>query len=169
VYPSRMSFSVPIVPQFVSVASGALASVIDIEPSPICQNWSAFADLFAEFCTVGATFEIRIVSTTNPAGLVLAYIDEKSSSAPTAAVALSTPRLDIMLSSTESPSLHKISWQARDYLDLEWTETGTAEIPAYLKLFAASATTGTAANTTANIIITGSLAVDVRGYASPTA
>jgi hypothetical protein len=164
VYP-RVDLSIPIVPLFAGIVAGALSTVLSVQATgTLIQNWASFSALFGEFCLVGFTFELRLNNVATPAGLVMVYLDEKSSAAPTIAAAAAAPHLDILVSNTESPSKHLISWKARDLLDLQWTSTGTTEQPVWLKLFAATASTGTAAGTTGTVQITGALQLCFRGY-----
>lgn len=170
VYPRLVKFDIPIDPVFVTLAAGNLASVINIQITTLCSNWASFQNLFSEYSVVGARFELRVNEVTNPQGLFLAYIDEKNSAAPTAAIALSSPHLEGLISQTESPSRHMISWKAADVLDIDWTPTSSgADVPAYLKLFSNTASTGTSATTVGQIAVTGALALCFRGFASPSA
>jgi len=164
VYP-RVDLSIPIIPSFAAIVAGGLTTVLSISASAaLIENWAAFSALFGEFCLVGFTLEFRMNNVVTPAGLILIYVDEKSAAAPTFVNAASAPHLDILVSQTESPSKHLVSWKARDLADLQWTSTAATELPVWVKLFAAVASTGTAAGTTGTVQITGAVQVSFRGY-----
>jgi hypothetical protein len=169
VYPKMVRLDFPIIPQFQSIAAGNLSAAIAVDANVLCELATDFYALFQEYCLVGATFELRINPVAVPSGLYLAYIDEKSSSGPTAAEALSRPHVEGLVLSTESPSKHVLSWKARDYLDLQWSATATAgaspAVPCYLKIFTNTASTGTSATTTGQICITGAISLCFRGFA----
>jgi len=167
VYP-RVNLDIPLLIETASITTGSLASVVNIDTSAI-ENWSTrFQSLFQEFAIVGARFEMRVTTVSSGQGLVLAYIDENSASAPTSAIALSRPHAEIPICSTSvdtTGSIHSVEWVARSYADLTWDPTSTSGVVAYLKLFASVAGTGTSSTTGAAISITGALAVCFRGFA----
>jgi len=148
------------------MASGALAGVINIDTS-LVRAWSTrFQTLFKEFAIVGARFEVRMTGIANPQGVLLAFVDENSSSAPTSAsLDYAHAEIPIVTSAVDSTgSLHVVEWVAKSYEDLTWEPTSSAGTVAYLKLFASNADTQTANNTAANFMITGAIAVAFRGY-----
>jgi len=163
VYPAMVKLDFPIEPQFTSLVAGAVATVIALNYALI-ENWTNAAALFGEYAIVGFRGELRISNVVNAAGLVLVYMDEKSSSAPTAATATGADHLERLVSNTESPSAATISWMSTDYIDLEWTATGNSTTPAWLKIYAATGTTGTTATTTGQVIVTGAISLCFRGY-----
>ncbi len=165
IYP-RVNLDIPIAPAPVIMAAGALAGVINIDTS-IVRAWATrFATLFKEFAIVGARFEIRLTSAGTPSGLVLFYIDENSAAAPTnAALDYAHAEVPIVNQQVDTTgSLHVVEWQAKSYEDLTWDPTSAAGLVAYLKVFASVADTGTLAGTSANFMITGSIACCFRGY-----
>jgi hypothetical protein len=164
VYPVLRSLSAPIIPFQTVVTAGAVAQVLTINPQSLIKNFaSRFGALFDEYCTVGLDLEFRVVTVGVPQGSVKVILDEKNAAAPTNAV-LDQPSLDMVLTTTESPSRYHLKWKAQDYNDLVWTSTTVTFTPCYVKLFASNADTLTGATTTANIAVTGSLAMDFRGY-----
>jgi hypothetical protein len=170
IYPRMVKLDVPINPTFTSLVAGNVATAIALQITTLCQNWTSFQNLFGEYAIVGARLELRFNAAVNPQGLVVVYIDEKTSAAPTAAIGLSAPHLDMMVQNTESPSRHLVEWKAADVIDIDWTSTSSgADVPAYLKVFANTASTGTSATTTGQVCITGALALCFRGYQSPSA
>lgn len=166
VYP-RVDLDVPILVTSSALVTGALAAVLNIDASQIIGFSSRFASLFQEFSIVGARFEIRVSASAAPQGMILAYIDENSSAAPTALQALHRPHAEIPLVGSvvdSTGSLHVVEWKAHSYADLTWDPVSTAGTVGYLKLYADVTNTGTQATTAADILITGALAVCFRGY-----
>jgi len=165
VYP-RVNLDIPILPVAATVAVGGIAQVLNIDTSSV-RNWSTrFASLFKEFAIVGARFEIRVESTAAAQGMVLAYIDENSATAPNStSLDYAHAEVPICASSVDSAgSMHVVEWVARSYEDLTWDPTSAAGLVAYLKLFSSTADTATSSTTAANMTITGSIAVAFRGY-----
>jgi hypothetical protein len=164
VYPKMVKLDFPIIPQILTLSSGGLVSVININVNLI-EEITSIQGLFAEYAIVGARFEYRVNATGTPQGLYLAYVSEKDSAVPTGAQALNSPHIEGLVNNTESPSCHRIAWKAADYLDMDWTTTASSsDTPIYLKTFASTSTTGTSASTSAQILITGALALCFRGY-----
>lgn len=164
VYPN-VSMSVPLIPQFLGIVAGGLTTNLALTlGATLIENWTGFVGLFGECCLVGVKLELRITGVATPSGVVICYFDEKSAAAPTAAIALAAPHLDLLVSNTESPSRHVHSWLPQDYLDLEWSSTAAPATPVYWKAFAATASTGTAAGTAGQVVVTGALQVAFRNY-----
>jgi hypothetical protein len=164
VYPRMVKLDFPIIPQFLTIATGAMAQVISVSINLI-EQVGGLQGLFAEYSIVGVIFELRCNASATPQGIYLAYLDEKGSVTPTATTALEAPHIEGLVSDTESPSSHRIMWKVADFLDMDWTSmASSSEIPVWLKLFTSTAATGTSASTGAQIIVTGSLALCLRGY-----
>ena len=165
IYP-RVNLDIPIAPAAAIVASGALAGVINIDSSLITNFASRFASLFKEFAIVGCRFEIRVTGTSAAQGLLLAYIDENSNAAPTAA-AVNYAHAEVPFVAypgDDRGSLHVVEWMAKSYEDLTWDATSTTGLVAYLKLYCSVAATGTTSSTAANLSITGAISCCFRGY-----
>jgi hypothetical protein len=163
VYP-RVRLDVPIIIQKLGIAAGATTTSTVIDKTMI-QDWATrFQTLFDEYCLVGADIEIRLSNFVSAQGVILFYLEEKSSAAATLASAMASPHLDVLVSATESPSRYRIKWVAQDLTDLAWSDTSTTVTPVYLKQFASNAGTGTGAATTFDVIISGTLAFEFRGY-----
>jgi hypothetical protein len=156
--------NVPIFPQFVGMAAGGVTSVTPIDGTIVDNFVTRFTSLFKEACVVGVRFEIRPNNVVNPAGIALWYIDEKSNAAPTIAAATDAPHIDALVSATESPSCHLLSWKPHDFLDLEWSLCSAIATPAWLKCFASSTNTGTTGTTTTTFQLTGAIRLAFRGF-----
>lgn len=164
IYP-RVNLDVPIQMSTMGVVAGGLAQVANIDTSQIPNFATRFGATFKEFAIVGARFEVRLCTSAVPQGLILCYVDEDSNAAPTAtAQNYAHAEIPIVGSSTDTTgSLHRIEWVARSYADLTWDAIGTSGVVGYLKMFAA-AVTGTAATTTATLVLSGAFAICFRGY-----
>jgi len=164
VYP-YINLDLPIVLNKVSIVAGACAGVVNLDISQINSFATRFGVTFREYAITGARLEVRVTNVANPAGLVICFLNEKQAGAPIVGEAQDSPHLEALVSSTESPSRHMIDWLAKDTLDLQWTVITSTVTPCYLKLWAAAASTGTLAGTTADILITGALHFSFRGFA----
>lgn len=168
IYPVLNGLSIPIGPTQSSMTSGAMASVISINPSIVNQWSTRYAATFDEYCIVGLSFEIRSFVTpgsADQAGYGAFFLDEKDSAAPTASNMFASPRIEVMNPSVYAPVPHYIEWKASDVADLNWLSTSiTANTPVYLKGFGSTADTFTTTGTNINYVITGTLAVSFRGW-----
>lgn len=169
VYP-RINLDVPIATTNESLASGLLATVINIDSTLIPNFATRFGATFKEFAIVGARFEIRLTDATSPQGLVLAFIDEVSNAAPTSA-SVDYAHAEIPLTGSQvdsTGSLHRVEWVAKSYADLTWDPIGTSGVVAYLKMWASSTAgvgyTGTTTTTDATMMVSGAYAICFRGY-----
>jgi len=163
VYPKRVSLSVPFTALTMNVAGGAIANVNQINIGLVQNFATRFASLFDEYCLVGAKLEIRIQAVSALAtGYVLVGLDEKNTAVGTSGLQ-DQPHIEVMMSNTESPSRYHIAWIAKDYLDLQWSSTGTSVTPVSIKMFC-GASTGVGVANTATLILSGTLAFDFRGY-----
>jgi hypothetical protein len=165
VYPRMLRLDFPLVPITTSTVVGAISFVTNLVPAPATiANWANIAAVFDEVALVGVRLECRIDVTANPAGIVWAYIDEKLAAAPTLGNSQNKPRLDMYVSTNESPNRYSLTWKSRDFLDLQWIAASAPAIVAYFKMFASNAGTGTNAAGTFNVAVTGSIALCLRGY-----
>lgn len=165
IYP-RVNLDIPVSPGSISIASGAIAGVINIDSSIVKNFATRFASLFKEFAIVGCRLELRLNNCTAPQGLMLAYIDENDNSAPTAA-SLDYAHVEVPLvlnAADTTGSLHVLEWKAQSFEDLTWDPTSSAGLVAYLKVFSSVADTGTTSSTAATIMLTGAISVCFRGY-----
>jgi len=166
IYPVIHGLSVPITQIIRTSAAGVFSTSDAINAQVLCSDWAnRWQAVFDEYCMTGFSFEIRVVPVSGGSkGLVLVYLDERDSAAPSAAAAASSPRLDILPHASAMPILHRLDWIARDISDLTWTSTATATNPVYLKLYANPSNTGTASDGIIDIYITGTMNLDFRGF-----
>jgi hypothetical protein len=160
-----VKLDVPISAQALAIAAGTVAAVAPLSNTLIPAWATRFQTLFREYCIVGASLEVRqINATTLPQGVACAFIDEDSAAAPTAATTLNRARLDMGIVSSPVDRVYRITWKPLDYLDLDWVDGATAFIPAWFKFYTDSANFGTAATTSCQFMLTGTLALCFRGY-----
>lgn len=166
VYP-RVDLDFPISATQVAVASGAVAQVVSLAPDVVVPNWAArCGNLFREYCVVGALLEITLVSSSSPAGFVVAFIDETLSTTPNAG-SMFTPHIEVPIVNNPTGVTQIIRYKpGGSYTDLQWSPTASVVARQWLKFFASNANTLTGASTAATIIVRGTLALAFRGYAN---
>ncbi len=86
-----------------------------------------------------AIYQVNCFSTANP-GLILNFIDEKSSTVPTAA-AVNERALE-RYSASDVVKSHRLRWLAKDITDLTYNAVATATNPCYFKLYTDNANFG---------------------------
>lgn len=164
VYP-RVKLDIPIAPQVATLTAGAVAASVSLDTT-LVANWATrFASLFREYAIVGAALELRPNNIAVTAGLIAAFIDEETATAPTQSDMQDRPKLDMTCGPLFVPRAYRIQWSPRDILDLDFVSTGTNFTPAWLKVFSSVAATYTTNTTTGQVLITGTLALEFRGYA----
>lgn len=166
IYPVIHGLSVPITQVIRTSTAGVFGSSDSMNAQVLCSDWAnRWQKVFDEYCMTGFSLEIRAVPVSGGSkGLVLVYLDERDSAAPTAAAAASSPRLDILPHASAMPILHRLDWVARDVTDLAWSSTSSATNPVYLKIYATPANTGTASDGVIDIYVTGTMNLDFRGF-----
>ncbi len=166
VYP-RVDFDMPIVMSQQSVAAGAIANVLTIDPASLVGGWaSRFANTFREYCVVGFRLEITLNATTNAAGLILVFVDETLNTAPNAG-SLYTPHMEIPIISNPDGRNQYLDYKpSGSYTDLEWTPTVSTVARQWVKFYANNTWTGTGASTTATLVVRGTMAVAFRGFSN---
>ena len=162
-YP-RVKLDVPIRNLIGTISAGGVAGSFPLDLTAV-QNWAArFGSLFREYAICGARLEVRVQGVSPAQGIVVAYIDEQSAASPTAAEALQRPRLDMIAGPLTVPKSYHLDWTPRDILDLDYVSTATTFTPAWVKIYTDVASFGASAGMTGQVLITGSLALEFRGY-----
>lgn len=166
VYP-RVDLDVPIIPFVQVVASGALAAVTAVDPNVLVSSWSSrFSNTFREYCVVGLRIEMTLVTVTNPAGLVLVFVDETLATAPNAG-SLYTPHMEVPLVNYPDGRTQLLEYKpSGSYTDLDWVPTTATSTKQWVKFFASNAGTLTGASTAASVICRGTIALCFRGYSN---
>lgn len=163
VYP-HIKLDFPLRQQKASIAAGNVAQNVSIDVTALLTNWTHIATVFREYAVVGLKLEIRMANVVNGAGVVAVYLDESSATAPSAAEAMRRARLDVLINQQTVPGSYMLSWTPRDLLDLDYTASGTAFVPIYLKVYTDTVNFNAGSTTTGDVIITGAVALDLRGY-----
>jgi len=146
------------------IVAGALATSIGLDITRVNAWATRFAGTFREYAIVGARLELRMNNVAVTAGILAAFLDEETAAAPTATQALNRPRLDVTVGPVFEPRAYHLDWKPADILDLDFVDTGTTFTPVWLKLYTDQTNFGTTASTSGQVIITGSLALEFRGY-----
>jgi hypothetical protein len=164
VYP-RVYLDLPIVAQSVAISSGAVAAVINVAQA-IISNFSSFADCFAQFTILGARFEVRVTVVASGQGLVFLAMSDESVGAALGAPVANLPHIEVPIppTLTNQPAVQRIDWICREPNDLQFYSTGSSEASTSIQAYAATATTGTGASTSATLYITGTVRVCFQGF-----
>lgn len=142
-----------------TVTTGVIAIPLVINAAAVPNFTSRFNNLFEEYRIVMASMDVKCFSSTNP-GLFTHWFDEKDSSTPTAAEA---QRISLKSFSASSPMSHKITWRARDPLDLQYTSIATSVSPVTYKVYTDLANFGSSGVATPYAQLTGSVWIQFRG------
>lgn len=163
-YPN-VRLDVPIGLESVTIGAGSIAGSIALDLTAVDAFSTRFASLFNEYAIVGARLEIRPNAIVNPSGICAVWLDEETAAAPNGTQSANRARLDIAVANLSDVKPYRIDWLPRDILDLDFVSTATTFTPVWLKIFSSPAATLTTATTTGQILVTGSLAFEFRGYA----
>jgi len=163
VYPN-LALDVPIIPALATIAAGATALSLPLDLTQVFNFALRFATLFREYAIVGARLEIRPQNVSPAGGIIAAFLDEQSAAAPTGPDAVNRPRLDMTAAPLTVPKAYHIDWKPRDILDLDYVSTATTFTPVWLKIYTDTANFFAPAAMTGQVIVTGTLAFQFRGY-----
>jgi len=166
VYP-RVDLDFPITVSLITVASGAVASVLAVDVAALIPNWaSRVQNLFREYCVVGLRLEFTLSSSSAAQGLVLIFVDETLATAPNSGSAF-VPHLEVPIVANPTGKVQLLSYKpSGSYTDLEWTSCASPVTRQWIKSFASNAVTFTGASTAASIVLRGTIAIAFRGYVS---
>lgn len=156
------NIDVPMTVSGLGVVAGSANGSVAIGDASIPSFATRFGSTFYEYCIVGGRVEIVVALSANPQGFVCAYVDEKSAT-PTSGKAQGSPHLLIPLTNTDDGRTYKIEWKAQDYDDLLWNPIGNSFNSAFVNFITGTSNFGTGATTTAQLTISGTLAVCFRG------
>lgn len=154
------------VPSTVTTGTGAIATVYSITScASNVQNWSTrWAACFQEYRVVGVRTYVRVINLSVNQGVVVAWLDEKSSAAPTASQSLQA-RGTMIAGSTgtnNEGNQFEFQWQPHDINDLQFFSTGTTTANAWLKAYSDNANWGTGAAQTITLLFTNVYRVQFR-------
>lgn len=142
------------------VTTGVIATVYSINTSQIQAFSTRFGSTFDEFRIVQANLRLSLFSSTN-AGLILVFIDENSSAAPTVAEARERSQRTISASAVDRNLT--LNWIAADPADLLYTPIANSFTPASFKMYTDNANFGSSIVATDYFEITCQFRVQFRG------
>jgi len=166
IYP-RVDLDMPITISTITIASGATATVIGVDPNVIVSSWSSrFTNLFREYCVVGLRLENTLTSVSNAGGVVLVFVDETLATAPNAG-SLYIPHMEVVLVPNPDGRTQLLEYMpSGSYTDLQWTPTTATVVRQWLKFYASVASTGTQATGAGTIAVRGTIRIAFRGYSN---
>jgi len=166
VYPNMVYFDIPIVAQTVSVSSGAVSAYIAVTGPSFIANWSSFQDVFGQYVIVGAKFEVRVTVCSSGQGTVFVGMSDEATGSAVGSNLVFLPHIEIPIPPTlvNVPEVQRIDWICREPNDLQFYNMSSSQASTSLQFYAATATTGTGASTSATLFVTGTVRVCVRGY-----
>lgn len=167
VYP-RTDLDFPVIIQNVAVVTGAVATVIAVDPNVLIPNWSSrVQNLFREYCVVGLRLEHTLNIVSNPQGCLVAFVDETLATAPNAG-SLFVPHMEIpIVANPGDDKTQMLSYTpSGSYTDLQWTPTSATVARQWIKYYASTTNTATGASTACTVMIRGTMALAFRGYAN---
>ncbi len=128
----------PAVKVTTTVTTGAIATHVSLTPSLI-TDWTTRFACFDEYRVTHIAVEFRCFSSINP-GVIRAWLEEKSTATPTAALAAVNRGITFPASAVERT--HMLKWQATDYGDAEYTSMSGIAGTVYLKIYTDNAVFG---------------------------
>jgi len=163
-YP-RVDLDFPTSFNTITVASGATATVINVDVASLVPNWSSrVQNLFKEYCVVGLRLEFTLNTSTAPAGAVIVFIDETVATAPNSG-SVFIPHMEIPIVNNPNGKVQLLEYMpSGSYTDLEWTPVSSPVTRQWVKAFASNSQTVTGATTAATIVVRGTIAIAFRGY-----
>jgi len=143
-----------------TVTTGVISSTVAIDFSKVDNSAVRFA-AFSEYRIIKAVFNIVCCSSTNP-GVAIAWIDEKSATTPTQAMAFAAKGQRFNCSSVDRN--HILTWTSNDPLDLQYVALGTAPNLAFMKVYTNNAVLGSSIVATDYLIVEPTYTVQFRGF-----
>jgi hypothetical protein len=144
-----------------TVTTGVISVAIPLQFSSIQSFSTRFGSTFDEARLLSATVKIRPVNVSS--GVTRFFFDEKSSSAPSIADAQERVGLTLPNTSANTAAVTRMTWRARDLLDLEYSPIGSTVPSAYFKIYTDLATFGAPATVTQLWFIEIDYTVELRG------
>lgn len=143
-----------------TVTTGVIATAYGINTSQIQAFATRFGSTFDEFRIVQANMTLSLFSSTN-AGLILTFIDENSTAAPSIAEARERTQKTISASAVDRNLT--LTWIAADPADLLYTPIANSFTPATFKVYTDNANFGSSIVATDYFEITCQFRVQFRG------
>lgn len=156
---------VPAVPVKITqvVTTGVTASSLNVGHGQIQDFATRFATLYQEYRIVRVKFTIELFSSTNP-GLILAWIDEAQTGAPTAGVA--AERAVYRFPTGSNQKTHSFVYVPSDPDDLAWRPTTSAAVDiASFRWYSDNATYGAGVVASDVGMVSALFTLQLRGFA----
>jgi hypothetical protein len=146
-----------------TVTSGLLSQCIQVDPTALVQAWATrFQTLYEEYRVIAAKADLNFFSSVQP-GVITCFWDEKTPfTAPTLASSIERAMRRCSLSSTDKPL--RLSWKARDLLDLQYTPIATSNPSVGLSIYTDNANYGSGIVAAAVVTVNFRLHIQFRGY-----
>jgi len=143
-----------------TVTTGAISQVVSVGAGAVTAFNTRFGSTFVEYRVVRAKFCMRLFSSTNP-GVIQAWMDEQSTSAPTLVQA--QERATLIFNASAIDQQPCLKWVAGDPVDLAYIPLGTVTTPATFKVFSNNANFGSSIVATDYLIIEPEFQFQFRG------
>lgn len=143
------------------VTTGVISNSLTIGNGLITNFSSRFAG-FDEYRIVKAKFVFQPFSSINP-GVIRAWIEEKSATAPTVTLANTNRGITFPASSVERT--HMLTWRPTDPTDTDYNTLSTSLASAYVKVYTDNTSYGSSIVATDYLSVTPYFTVQFRGLA----
>jgi hypothetical protein len=133
-------------------SAGSLASALSLDPTVRIDTWSRWSAVFRQFIVTGITCCTTLNRLGTAQGQVFTRIEESSAVPTSAIVRAERGIINLVNYQDEEKDSTTARWSPRSAEDVTWTDTGIAYNIAYLKTYADSTNTGTAAADSTTIV-----------------
>jgi hypothetical protein len=148
-----------------TVTTGVISSAFALEPTSKIGDFGArFQSTFDEYMVTKVRLRIRPLTTAT--GVSSFFFDEKSSTAPTLAMANERQSTILSHAQANSSSFKVMNFITRDLLDLQFTDITTGKILGYFKVYTDTANFGAPIAVTALWIIEPEFTILFKGLKS---
>lgn len=125
---------------------------------------TALSLCFEECCLVGLELELRYQpAAAFETGALIVAVDEADAVLPTSSI-LASPHLDISCAAYNADNTYLLRWKPSGLADLAWFDTVTITPTAWIKFYAAVATTFTGAAQGGSVFCSGTIVMDYRQF-----
>jgi len=133
-------------------SAGSIASALTLDPTTRVDTWSRWSAVFKQFLVTKVSVSSSLNRLGTAQGQVFIRVEE-ATAAPTSAIVRSERALINLVTYQDVLSDSATSiWKPRSSEDLAWSDTGVAFNLAYLKTYADTTNTGTAAADSATVV-----------------
>jgi len=148
-----------------TITTGLIAGTYLVEAADIASFATRFGNTFDEYRILGA--DITVTPITASTGVSRFWFDEKSSATPTFNDSRERTVVTLPNSNANARSCRKMTWRARDLLDLQYTSIATTSVnPVTFKIYTDNGNYGAPATVTQLWLVESELMLEFRGIAS---